>query len=842
MFKDRPDEDWASAYDRFILYKNRVPVRGAVLLNDQMDRILLVKGWKKTATWSFPRGKINKDEADIDCAIREAWEETGFDIRAAGLVKDPRKVRHIEKTLRDQSVKLFVFRGVPSDYNFVPQTRKEISKCEWYKISDLPTSAKAKHIPQEGTGQHLVLNANKFYMVAPFVQELKKIIGQLRKNDQRQASKLAAAVISLDPVDVPSADEHGGFLPPEAPLMSPAVPSSLPEVTPDSAQERSLQLKQQLDIPQTAHLEKSNPVMSSALLNLLRSAPAAEMRNDPHTPVEQNVFPIQPRSPDRSTRPANVGVQPPPPAFEMRQGVSSPPNLLAIPQLDPHKRSLLEAFNLPKLQSPALEARQQLPPSKQDLLAAFMSKPRSYADTQSDTVSENNHGKNLLQMLQRNQNVTENAVPTAVTDQVDVPIAGSAEQMALSGNVHQANQPEQNTLFDLLTGTGMAGAPRAEPTIPEPVPAEAPNTQVAGLPKRAEPAELSATPGHEAKTSPASMSIPQKHQRTVEKNRLRKGSTAATLSGPIVQPQFDAIKAPGSEDDLKRPTTSQRKLFDPRNDGFKPAPPKVLSRHDDRNRSQKSPRIAKQQKANHSGRPGTPKESKDVNKPFQPQILRRPQTVEGEASPFSLLANPTVPPNGLAATMTTQSPDTKIGKSTPAKANDPAPEDTYPRSIPPTASAGAAATLTPMPSIPQDPQREALLSLLRSPSQVPAYPQGQKTVSAGGEVDHTPRLTSTKFSVLDRQSGSPAQKTATPPPHPFGPSQVISPVTDIDHLVSRSRVSSLASVRNGLVVGSREGTAGAIRPHIEKRQTAAGDKAFLMNYLKGFASQGQETG
>eukprot|EP01018_Ginkgo_biloba_P031068 Gb_41189 [translate_table: standard] len=32
---------------------------------------LLVKGWKSSASWSFPRGKKGKDEEDHACAIRE---------------------------------------------------------------------------------------------------------------------------------------------------------------------------------------------------------------------------------------------------------------------------------------------------------------------------------------------------------------------------------------------------------------------------------------------------------------------------------------------------------------------------------------------------------------------------------------------------------------------------------------------------------------------------------------------------------------------------------------------------------------------------------------------------
>ena len=37
-----------------------------------MDKCLLVKGWRAADGWGFPTGKINKDEADDSCAVREA--------------------------------------------------------------------------------------------------------------------------------------------------------------------------------------------------------------------------------------------------------------------------------------------------------------------------------------------------------------------------------------------------------------------------------------------------------------------------------------------------------------------------------------------------------------------------------------------------------------------------------------------------------------------------------------------------------------------------------------------------------------------------------------------------
>ena len=97
------------------------------MLNDSMDQVLLVKGWKKGAHWSFPRGKINKDEKDLDCAIREVYEETGYDLHEAGLVQDEANVKYIEVTMREQNMRLYVFRDVPLDTYFEPRTRKEIS-------------------------------------------------------------------------------------------------------------------------------------------------------------------------------------------------------------------------------------------------------------------------------------------------------------------------------------------------------------------------------------------------------------------------------------------------------------------------------------------------------------------------------------------------------------------------------------------------------------------------------------------------------------------------------------------------------------------------------------------
>ena len=141
-----------------------------------------MKGWKKSANWSFPRGKINKAESDLDCAIREVYEETGFDVRSAGLVGEHGNPKYIDITMREQQLRLYVFAGVPMDAQFAPRTRKEISKIQWFKLSELPTLKKQKQPPDQS--EDLDVSVNKFYMVAPFMVPLKKWISQRKKGMQ----------------------------------------------------------------------------------------------------------------------------------------------------------------------------------------------------------------------------------------------------------------------------------------------------------------------------------------------------------------------------------------------------------------------------------------------------------------------------------------------------------------------------------------------------------------------------------------------------------------------------------------------------------------------------------
>jgi len=156
------------AFERFMKYKLNVPVCGAIILNDILDKCILVKGWKTSSGWGFPKGKINQLEIKADCAIREVNEEVGFDITDY-LVEDHK----ISMMIKDQEVTLYIVSGISEDTLFQTRTRKEISKIEWFRLVDLPTWKRNHTAP------------GKFYLITPFIGPLKDFV-KARKTEARQ--------------------------------------------------------------------------------------------------------------------------------------------------------------------------------------------------------------------------------------------------------------------------------------------------------------------------------------------------------------------------------------------------------------------------------------------------------------------------------------------------------------------------------------------------------------------------------------------------------------------------------------------------------------------------------
>lgn len=152
-------------FESFANYKAKIPVCGCILLNPSMNKLVLVCNWDGKS-WSFPRGKIDEKETEYACAIREVYEETGY---------NPSSHCNENEFLvcfQDQKkVQLFIGTNVPESTVFQSRTRKEISKIEFFDINNLPKTT---------------------FLVHPFIPKLKRWIEKKQKalNKNNHSSSL----------------------------------------------------------------------------------------------------------------------------------------------------------------------------------------------------------------------------------------------------------------------------------------------------------------------------------------------------------------------------------------------------------------------------------------------------------------------------------------------------------------------------------------------------------------------------------------------------------------------------------------------------------------------------
>ncbi|KAH9937712.1 uncharacterized protein B0H18DRAFT_971937 [Fomitopsis serialis] len=182
--------DHDRVFDKFMQYKTRVPVCGAIMLNETWDKCVLVKGWKSSAGWGFRKARSIKKNHDPLRRPR-GLEETGYDLE--GQI-DPENV--FELSIKEQSISLYIVPGVPEDFPLKRgHARKSVYKIQWFRLSDLPTWRRNKSVP------------GKFYLISPFIGPLKAFIHDRKpRNLPRRNSQIQTSHASLT-AHAPSEDD-----------------------------------------------------------------------------------------------------------------------------------------------------------------------------------------------------------------------------------------------------------------------------------------------------------------------------------------------------------------------------------------------------------------------------------------------------------------------------------------------------------------------------------------------------------------------------------------------------------------------------------------------------------
>ncbi|EME29037.1 mRNA decapping complex subunit 2 [Galdieria sulphuraria] len=156
----------------FQQYKNSIPTAGVALLNSTLEKVLLVKGFRGKS-WSFPKGKVGKDESYESCAVREAREEVGFDV-SNQLYRE----NLLTSNWQGHESYIFIVPGIPDSTRFETNTRKEISEIKWHDIFSLPSSED----DSGGNELHPKLKRSRFFSVLPFVKPLQSWVLSRNRN------------------------------------------------------------------------------------------------------------------------------------------------------------------------------------------------------------------------------------------------------------------------------------------------------------------------------------------------------------------------------------------------------------------------------------------------------------------------------------------------------------------------------------------------------------------------------------------------------------------------------------------------------------------------------------
>lgn len=90
--------------------------------------ILLIKH-VNSGHWSFPKGHVEKDETEVETALREIKEETGIDVIIDSSFRET--VTYYPKKDTQKVVVYFIARA--KNYDFIPQ-EEEIAQIRWVEI------------------------------------------------------------------------------------------------------------------------------------------------------------------------------------------------------------------------------------------------------------------------------------------------------------------------------------------------------------------------------------------------------------------------------------------------------------------------------------------------------------------------------------------------------------------------------------------------------------------------------------------------------------------------------------------------------------------------------------
>lgn len=122
-------------------YVNTLKVCGCVFFNEDLTQCLCVR--PAMGQWSFPKGKIQCNETDEQCAAREVYEEIGYNVAIDKLkIKPWIEVNDLVNHKKNwRQTKLFIFVNEELK-NLATNSAKEVKEIKWINFQQIPHNYK----------------------------------------------------------------------------------------------------------------------------------------------------------------------------------------------------------------------------------------------------------------------------------------------------------------------------------------------------------------------------------------------------------------------------------------------------------------------------------------------------------------------------------------------------------------------------------------------------------------------------------------------------------------------------------------------------------------------------
>lgn len=138
-------------------------LKNGILVNDTLITLEhLVKNsathWKETE-WEFPKGRRNFQERDLECALREFEEETGYSRNDLCIIENLMPFEEIfvgsnHKAYKHKYFLAYMKKGINNENNY---QASEVSKMEWKTLEDCLDCIRPYNLEKK----QLILNINK---------------------------------------------------------------------------------------------------------------------------------------------------------------------------------------------------------------------------------------------------------------------------------------------------------------------------------------------------------------------------------------------------------------------------------------------------------------------------------------------------------------------------------------------------------------------------------------------------------------------------------------------------------------------------------------------------------